>query len=86
MTGDDPLRSGILLFQLLEPLYGICLHPTVLVAPAVEGCLAYAKLLLADSGVRGAGSELGVCLAGLADDLLRLCSFFIAGLPALLGC
>jgi hypothetical protein len=80
LIGNDFLRSGTLLFQPLEPLYGVCLHPTIPVPPETEGCLAYANLL-ADLGIRVAGSELGVCLAGLADDLLRLCSVLSTFFP-----
>src|SRR5215212_11460916 len=38
------LQTGILLLQLLQALHLVRLHPSILVSPAMEGCLADAKL------------------------------------------
>jgi hypothetical protein len=53
----------------LESLHRIGFHATIVVAPAVEGRLAYAESP-GNLGDRGPCGQLGLRLAQLADDLL----------------
>src|SRR5215210_1670755 len=59
----------VLCLQLLQALHRVGLHATIVVAPAVQGRLAYAESP-GDLGDRSPCGQFGIRLAQLADDLL----------------